>query len=409
MTLDTRTGIITRRGKRPINQDSVFHYTELFELEYLDKYTELNGDLHLVKRKIYEGLKRFRSHKWLMGEEAVQNFKAKFPIIYQFLDEVIETVAAEHGDTLSNEAAKTAVIDGLAALKGKLLDLPLYVNLYGIQRKSFIIAGKSEAENAYKTFQTEYGHEVFEPLFEQLDKEYRELEPQIKLEKTRQKRFNDAIRTRGRLFAVADGIAGAQEGHIASRFATVSLRKYYEAKEHLTSGLSCGVILQRVIEEIDKEIKQFSIPTGTTLTAVLIEEDQLWVCWVGDTAAYLIQRDGSVELLTPGLEKLSSDEATQPLTSYLGQGLLGGIHLEGPKALQAGDRILIASDGVSRYLSSEQIGEVVHNPQKSPQEAAQRLVELAMEASDDNMTALVINVSGEALEQVPQLKKRKEV
>lgn len=393
MTLDTRTGIITKRGKRSINQDAVFHYANLFELKPVDKYRELNEDLQLVKRTIYEGLKRFTSPKWLMQEEAIRNFQEKFPIVYEFLDQMIQNVAAEHGGMLEQESAKTAVIDGLATLKGKLLDVPLYVDLYGIEKKITIVEEKSEAKDAYQTFETEYGHEVFEPLFKQLDEAFLKLKPQLEQEETRRKRFDNAIRTRGRLFAVADGIAGAQEGHRASRFATLSLRKYYQANEHLTSDLSCGVILQRVIEEIDSDIKHFSIPTGTTLTAALIEADQLWVCWVGDTPAYLIERDGCVKRLTPDL----------PLTNYVGQGVMGSVQLIGPKALRAGDSILIASDGVSRYLKDEQIGKVVHDTD-SPQEAAQRLVDLAIELSDDNLTVLVIKTVDKAPVQLSEKK-----
>ena len=160
--------------------------------------------------------------------------------------------------------------------------------------------------------------------------------------------------------------------------------------------MSRGEILKLVIEEIDEELSRFcKKESGTTLTAVLIEGKTLWVCWVGDTEAYLI-RQGGVQRLTPGYGEVSHEEARQHFISYLGQGQKGSVHLSEPRQLKAGDMILIASDGLTRYVKQAQIqiGEIVCNAKK-PQEAAETLVEKVMPFSDDNLTAVVINVDGE--------------
>jgi serine/threonine protein phosphatase PrpC len=405
------TGIITKRGKRENNQDAVFHYVELFDLDFLEKYAALNDDFLGLRGKLYEAMKRIRSYEWLMKEKSVQDFGKKYPVIHKLIDALIQNAVSEHDGKIDTPEVQDIIIEKLEALGEQCLDLPLYVKLYGIQLKSFLLENRVEAENAHKTFETEYRHPVFSEVFKQLekrkahdpvDRKYLQLPAAVEQEETRKARINEAIAARGQLFAVADGVAGSHEGHSASRFVTQALRRYYEAKQHITSGLSRGDILKSVIEDIDDELSHLAQKaSGTTLTAVLIDGATLWVCWVGDTEAYLIrQTEKGVIRLTPGHGEVPPEAVRQHFISYMGQGLKGSVHLESPTAVQAGDRIVIASDGLARFVSAAKMNmrDVVCQA-KTAQEAAETLAEKVTPFSDDNITAVVIEVG---LEQTRQ-------
>jgi len=59
--------------------------------------------------------------------------------------------------------------------------------------------------------------------------------------------------------------------------------------------------------------------------------------------------------------------------------------------LQAGDRLVLCTDGLTTHVSDEHIAEVVRT--HSPSAAAQRLVEMALEdGGSDNVTVVVVQV-----------------
>lgn len=409
MCFNLSTGIITKRGQRENNQDAVFHYAELFELDFLEKYAEFNERFLLFRSELYDAMKRIRSYEWLMKERPVQDFEKKFPVVYKWIDAVIKHAAAKHDGKIDNPEVQDLIISELENLGEGCVDLPLFVKLYGLQIKSAFLEGTSEAQDAHKTFEIEYKHGVFSQVghdlekwkgLDTVDRKYLQSDAEVKQEEERKRRINDAISARGRLYAVADGVAGSHEGHAASRFVTSALRRYYEAKQHITSGMPRGEILKAVIEEIDDDLSRLGKKaSGTTLTAALIEGETLWVCWVGDTEAYFLRPGKDVRRLTPGHGEVSHEEARQRFVSYMGQGLKGSVHIEElkddlgkSKELQAGDRIVIASDGVTRFVKQARIQEIVCEA-ASAQKAAEALVEEATsKLSDDNMTAVVIYV-----------------
>ena len=98
------------------------------------------------------------------------------------------------------------------------------------------------------------------------------------------------------LFAVADGMGGAQAGEVASRLAAGTLRE----------GHSDGTPEERVvalIQEANRRVYQHAGEDetrrgmGTTVTAALALEDRVVIGHVGDSRAYRI-RGGELEQLT---------------------------------------------------------------------------------------------------------------
>ena len=115
----------------------------------------------------------------------------------------------------------------------------------------------------------------------------------------RQRRANeDAFFARAPLFAVADGMGGAQAGEVASHLAV----------EVLEQGLpdGAGSVEERLrarVREANARINESAqaddarAGMGTTLTAAYVGEDELTVAHVGDSRLYRL-RDGTFERLT---------------------------------------------------------------------------------------------------------------
>lgn len=222
--------------------------------------------------------------------------------------------------------------------------------------------------------------------------------------------------SRGQLLAVADGMGGHAAGQRASSVALEQLISQllnqvhwflqidHDAEEDYTESLK--LLLQQAHERIlnESRLHHSQRGMGTTLTMAHIVWPRLYVVHAGDSRCYLI-REGICEQLTTdhtlarqlvesgGL--LPEEEATSRWSHVLWN-VLGG---SGEQALiaevsqtdlSAGDTVLLCSDGLSRYVSAEQICEVVHRGGPDVSKICHQLVDLANEAGgEDNITVIV--------------------
>ena len=113
----------------------------------------------------------------------------------------------------------------------------------------------------------------------------------------RRRRHNeDAYVCEPPLFAVADGMGGAQAGELASGLAAAALRD-----DDNRSGGEQRVddLIQAANRRVYERQTQDSAATGmgTTMTVALVEDGRVAIGHVGDSRAYLI-RGGKVEQLT---------------------------------------------------------------------------------------------------------------
>ena len=174
----------------------------------------------------------------------------------------------------------------------------------------------------------------------------------------RQRRGNeDSLYARAPLFAVADGMGGAQAGEVASEMAV----------ESFDAGIGDGTPaegLVRIIQEANRRIHDRSrsdeqaAGMGTTCTAAYVGDSEVTVAHVGDSRAYLwrngeltrLTRDHSLvgELVARG--KLTEEQAeAHPQRSVIVLEDLGSTNgtylneelLQGPQPLHPGDRIRI--------------------------------------------------------------------
>jgi protein phosphatase len=215
---------------------------------------------------------------------------------------------------------------------------------------------------------------------------------------------------KGRLYGVADGMGGHSAGQIASELALKTLiRAYYsEPTQDTVEALREGVSAANIAVYEDSQVLPERAGMGTTLTAVVIREDRLYVVHVGDSRAYLI-RDDTIRQISQDhswvaeqvkLGGMTLDEAlASPFRNIILRSIGTGPVVEADfysEDLRVGDVVLLCSDGLTTHLDDVEIAENLASDlvaQIGPSVAASRLVEIANDRGGrDNVTVLLILV-----------------
>jgi len=202
------------------------------------------------------------------------------------------------------------------------------------------------------------------------------------------------------LFVVCDGMGGAEAGEVASSLAVETLAARFAAGATLAAAAAAAN--EAVFARASTRVEESGM--GTTLTAVVVKEEEGRFVHVGDSRAYRL-RDGHLELLSDDHSlvgemvregRLTWEEAAvHPHRSILSRvlGTEPAVAIdEFSVDLRAGDVLLLCSDGLSGEVAGDDIQELLATG--SPEEAARGLVDAARAAGGhDNITAVVIRLS----------------
>ena len=204
------------------------------------------------------------------------------------------------------------------------------------------------------------------------------------------------------LLAVADGVGGHAAGEVASATIIEALAPLgatgpgYDLVGRLHEAVAEGnaAIARRIAE--DRSLEGMS----TTLTAVLLGGSRYCLLNIGDSRTYLL-RDGALEQLTRDDSYVQllvdqghiSQEAagSHPQRNLVLQALTGEAVMEPAMTVRearAGDRFMLCSDGLSDVVGHDALAEALQAGE--PQDAVDRLIELALAApTRDNVTVVV--------------------
>jgi len=210
-----------------------------------------------------------------------------------------------------------------------------------------------------------------------------------------------------RLLAMADGMGGHAGGDIASSTVIGAL---VDLDDEAPGGSEAGKALLRRIASANEQLADMvrAEPSlhgmGTTLIAILRSNNKLVIAHIGDSRAFLA-RDGKLNQITRDHSyvqslvdegRITADEAIGHPQRSLVTRVLTGQPDDEPDLMvreaRAGDRYLIASDGLTDYVAADTITDVVTagNP---PGKTADRLVDLALKAgAPDNVTIVIGDV-----------------
>ncbi len=204
----------------------------------------------------------------------------------------------------------------------------------------------------------------------------------------------------GELLIVCDGMGGHAAGEVASRLGVETILSTY----YSDASPDRVDVLRRAFERANARIHaEGRGAMGTTGVAALFYQGMLHVANVGDSRAYLIRndeicqvsRDHSLvgEQVAAGV--ITADQARSSyyrnvITRALGyqsEVQVDLFHLP----LQAGDMVVLCSDGLHSLVGDEEISEIVRSMPLA--DAVDRLIDLANErGGTDNITAIVAHV-----------------
>lgn len=224
------------------------------------------------------------------------------------------------------------------------------------------------------------------------------------------------------IFVVADGMGGEAAGEVASRIGarmvTTELVRDMVASmisqpaleltlsvQQPPDAQTMATALARAVQAANQQVRELAAAlgeaTGSTLTAMLVVGAQAVVAHLGDSRAYLLQGESLIRLTEDHSLLARMQAMDHPLLNDPSFGLprnflyrsLGQDDEAPPDLLelrlQAGDRILLCSDGLWDELDDATIGRALADAD-DPQMCADLLVRLANAAGGhDNSTALV--------------------
>jgi len=212
------------------------------------------------------------------------------------------------------------------------------------------------------------------------------------------------LSTSGSIFILADGVGGATRGDKASQFAAQKiLHDYYQYP-----NIPIPERLSQVIRSAGNEIYDFAENQGegmrmaTTVVVAVIQNNLLRIAHVGDSRAYLIS-DSKVMQLTLDHSKsgdmvrkglLTEAEALQykgrnPISRSLGGQRDVQVDISDEITVKPGDSLLLASDGLTNYLTKQNISNFIKQGQ--PDEVVYKLVDYANQCGgSDNISVILI-------------------
>jgi protein phosphatase len=213
------------------------------------------------------------------------------------------------------------------------------------------------------------------------------------------------------LFAIADGMGGAQAGEVASGLAAAVLEEAtgdVQRNEHGEERLAS--LIQEANRRVFRRSNEDAATSGmgTTMTVALVEDAVVTIGHVGDSRAYLV-RDGAVDQLTEDHSlvaelirsgKLSPEEAeSHPQRSVITRALGSDPDVDVDTftvEAHPGDVFLLCSDGLTSMVGDESILEAVEGHRGDLDGAASELVRRANRAGgEDNITVVCFEIAEE--------------
>ena len=217
------------------------------------------------------------------------------------------------------------------------------------------------------------------------------------------------------LFAVSDGMGGANAGEFASRIVVDKITRMLPPLiRQRASGKPIGYegAFEALFTEINKALQYLGDSyeecrgMGATLSLCWFSGDTMHFAHIGDTRIYYLLKDGKILQLTDDdthvgwlkrTGQISELEARMhPAKNRLQKALGAGNQFVNPQigeiACHQGNRFLICSDGVTDGLSDQRIAQVLKECPKNRTPAEYLVAEAVSSSGKDNATAMIVTI-----------------
>jgi protein phosphatase len=216
--------------------------------------------------------------------------------------------------------------------------------------------------------------------------------------------------TENHLYAVCDGMGGAEAGEIAAAIAVATIRGYVQERLAGADMLDPCKVMVAALEEANSKLIEYqtahpeSRGMGSTGVSALVRPPEVALAWVGDSRAYLLEggtlkqvtKDHSLVQRLVEIGQISAEEAKHHehknvITRSLGARQSGPAGAESVAfRLRRGDRILLCSDGLTAHVDDPEIARILRR-HGSPAEAARELIAAANAGGGtDNISVAVV-------------------
>lgn len=212
------------------------------------------------------------------------------------------------------------------------------------------------------------------------------------------------------IFAVADGVGGAQAGEVASQMAVEILG---EAFTNLQTGADAETAMRAAMSQANHAIFQMAheLPQlsamATTIAALHLNGNIATIGHVGDSRVYRVTSNGvltretndhSVVAEEVRAGRMTEEQADNHPSKNIISRALGAESVVEPDMktlmVDAGTTFLLCSDGITRHINDDEIKGVLTFG-GSPEDVCLFLKKLCYErGAEDNLTAVVVRVGG---------------
>jgi serine/threonine protein phosphatase PrpC/cytochrome c-type biogenesis protein CcmH/NrfG len=219
------------------------------------------------------------------------------------------------------------------------------------------------------------------------------------------------------LFAVADGVGGAQAGEVASQMAMEVLA---EAFANAGRSSDAAQVMRSAIEAANSAVYQMArdIPQlssmATTIVALHVSGDNATIAHVGDSRLYSFAPNGEIKRETDDHSMVADEVRAGRMTEQqaenhpskniinraLGADAAVDIDLRS-FSVTPGTTFILCSDGITRHISDAELSTVLQR-EKDLDSVCSRFKELCFSrGAEDNLTAVAVKV-GEAESDAPR-------
>ena len=219
------------------------------------------------------------------------------------------------------------------------------------------------------------------------------------------------------VFAVADGVGGAQAGEVASQTAVEVLREAFaNQREGEDVEDLMEIAIQRANDSIfrmSREQPRFAM-MATTIVALHLDGLRATVGHVGDSRLYRLAPDGRLSRETEDHSLVEEEmragrltpeqAANHPNRNVISRALGAEASVEVDMRsfdVERGTVFLLCSDGITRHIPDDELSAVLRNADSLETACAEMKQRCFERGAEDNLTAVVVRVGGDGGRRAP--------